>query len=138
LRQGADTGAALFFASVAQSAEQGFCKAQVIGSTPFAGSKLTRCGFFMKLLVQILIRRAIANQPANPREWLMDLQATKWTTVNAQTGQIVGTSVNGKSVSLQAIPGINLADLFQATEIALQTIEAGLTSPASEYQGLAR
>jgi hypothetical protein len=39
---------------------------------------------------------------------------------------------------LQAIPGINLADLFQATEIALQTIEAGLTSPASEYQGLAR
>ncbi len=92
----------------------------------------------MKLLVQILIRRAIANQPADPRGWLMDLQASKWTSVNAQTGQIVGTSVNGKSVTLQALPGINLADLLQATEIALQTVEAGLTSPATEYQGLAR
>ncbi len=92
----------------------------------------------MKLLVQILIRRAIANQPADPRGWLMDLQASKWSSVNAQTGQIVGTSVNGKSVTLQALPGINLADLIQATEIAIQTVEAGLTSPATEYQGLAR
>jgi hypothetical protein len=92
----------------------------------------------MKLLVQILIRRAIANQPSNPREWLLDLQATKWTTVNAQNGQITGTSVNGKSVTLLAMPGISLPDLFQATELALQTIEAGLTGPASEYRGLAR
>lgn len=92
----------------------------------------------MKTLVQILIRRAIANQPADPRGWLLDLQASKWTSVNSQTGQIVGTSVNGKSVSLQALPGINLADLFTATELALQTLEAGLTSPATEYRGTLR
>lgn len=92
----------------------------------------------MKLLVQILIRRAIAAQPADPRAWLLSLQSTKWTDVNAQNGQIIGTSVNGKSVSIQALPGIDLATLLTATEIAIQTIEAGLTSPASEYRGLAR
>lgn len=92
----------------------------------------------MKLLCQILIRRAIAAQPANPRGWLMDLQATKWTSVNTHNGQIIGTSVNGKSVNLQALPGITLADLLTATELALQTVEAGLTSPPSEYRGFAR
>lgn len=92
----------------------------------------------MKLLVQILIRRAIANQPSNPRGWLMDLQAAKWTSVKTQNGQIIGTSANGKSVNLQALPGITLADLLTATELALQTIEAGLTSPATEYRGFAR
>lgn len=92
----------------------------------------------MKLLCQILIRRAIANQPSDPRGWLMDLQQTKWESVNTHNGQIIGTSVNGKSINLQAVPGTTLADLLTATELALQTIEAGLTSPATEYRGFAR
>ena len=92
----------------------------------------------MKLLCQILIRRAIANQPSDPRGWLMDLQQTKWESVNTHNGQIIGTSVNGKSINLHAVPGTTLADLLTATELALQTIEAGLTSPASEYRGYAR
>ena len=79
----------------------------------------------MKLLVQILIRRAIAAQPSDPRQWLLDLQLTKWTSVNSQNGQIIGTSVNGKSVNLQATPGTSLADLMNATEVALQCIEGG-------------
>lgn len=86
----------------------------------------------MKLLVSILIRQAIRNQPANPRDWLEDLQATKWTAISAQNGQIIGTSVNGKTVQLQALPGTSIADIIGATEIAIQTIDAGMTSPKTE------
>ena len=81
----------------------------------------------MKLLVQILLRRARENNPADPRQWLLDLQATKWTSVDAQNGQIIGTSVNGKSVTLQALPNISVADLLMGTELALQQIESGAT-----------
>ena len=86
----------------------------------------------MRLLVKILIRQALRNNEANPREWLEDLQATKWTALNSQNGQIIGTSVNGKTVNLQALPGTTIADLIGATEMALETIDAGLTSPRDE------
>lgn len=92
----------------------------------------------MRTLVQILIRQANTNAPSDPTGWLETLQSTKWSTVNTQSGQIIGTSVNGKSVSLQVLPGFSLADVLTATEIALQTLETGLTSPPTEYQGLSR
>lgn len=81
----------------------------------------------MKLLVQILLRRARENNESDPRQWLLDLQATKWSSVNTQNGQIIGTSVNGKSVSLQVLPGISLAELLMGTELALQQLESGAT-----------
>lgn len=86
----------------------------------------------MKLLVQILMRQARRNNSANPREWLEDLQASKWTDMTAQNGQIVGTALNGKSITVQALPGTTIADLIQASELAIQCIDAGLTSPRSE------
>ncbi len=86
----------------------------------------------MRTLVQILLRQALRNNQANPREWLEDLQATKWDALNSQNGQIIGTSVNGKSVNLQALPGTTIADLIMATELALQTLDAGLTNPRDE------
>jgi len=86
----------------------------------------------MKLLVSVLLRQAVRNNQANPRNWLLDLQDTKWSSVNTQNGQIIGTSVNGKTVQLQALPGTTLADLLYATELALQTLEAGLSTPRSE------
>jgi DNA-binding response OmpR family regulator len=46
--------------------------------------------------------------------------------VNTQSGQIIGTSVNGKTVQLQALPGTTLQDILFATELAVQTLEAGL------------
>lgn len=92
----------------------------------------------MKLLVQILLRRAREENEADPRQWLLDLQSTKWTSVNQQNGQIVGTSVNGKSVQLQALPGTSLADLLMASELALQTMEAGLSGPRSTSVGFLR
>lgn len=85
----------------------------------------------MKLLTSILLRQArLANQ-ADPRSWLEDLQTTKWTDVNAQNGQIIGTALNGKSVTLQALPGTTIFDLMGATELALQTLEAGFTAPTT-------
>lgn len=79
----------------------------------------------MRLLVKILLRQALINNPSNPLQWLEDLQTTKWTSVSAQNGQIIGSSVNGKSVTLQMIPGTNITDIVQATEVAMQFIEAG-------------
>jgi hypothetical protein len=86
----------------------------------------------MQLLVKVLIRQALRNNPANPRDWLDDLQATKWTSVNTQSGQIIGTSVNGKTVQLQALPGINLEQVIFAIELAIETLDAGLTYPRTE------
>jgi hypothetical protein len=86
----------------------------------------------MKLLVQILLRQARRNNQANPRDWLEDLQASKWTSLTAQNGQIVGTALNGKSITVQALPGTTIADLIQASEIAIQTLDSGLSSPRSE------
>jgi len=86
----------------------------------------------MRILVQILTRQAIRAQPADPRGWLTDLQATKWDSLNKQNGHIVGTALNGKSITIQALPGTTLADIIMATEVAIQTIDAGLTSPRTE------
>lgn len=92
----------------------------------------------MKLLVQILLRRAREENPSDPLAWLLALQSTKWTGVNTQNGQIIGTSVNGKSVSLQALPGTTIGDLLGASELALQTLEAGLTGPVSTSTAVLR
>jgi len=92
----------------------------------------------MQMLVKILIRQARTNQPGNPVAWLEALQTTKWTAISAQNGQIVGTSVNGKSVSLQALPGTSIADLITATELAIETLEAGLDAPSTKSAVLFR
>ncbi len=92
----------------------------------------------MRLLVSILLRQARLAAPTDPRTWLETLQTTKWTALNAQNGQIIGTSVNGKSVNLQALPNTTIADLLMATELAIQTIDAGLDRPRSESIGFLR
>lgn len=92
----------------------------------------------MRLLAQILLRQARIAQPSNPRDWLETLQTTKWTDVNKQNGQIIGSSVNGKSIQLQALPGTSIADIMMATEIALQTIDAGLTNPVTRTVAVMR
>ena len=81
------------------------------------------------MLVSVLIRQARKNQESDPVGWLTDLQATKWEGVNAQNGQITGTSVNGKSVYIAALPGCSIADLLMATELAIQTLENGFIAP---------
>jgi len=92
----------------------------------------------MKELVAVVLRQARRNNPARPEVWLATLQASKWTTVSAQNGQIVGTSVNGKSISLQAMPNTSIADLMIATELALQILEAGGDMPTSSTRAVFR
>lgn len=76
-------------------------------------------------LANILLRQAEKTQ--NARAYLDDLITAKFTDLNSQTGQIVGTTVNGKSVQLQALPGASLADIMAAAELALSCLERGLT-----------
>lgn len=92
----------------------------------------------MKELVAVLLRQARRNNPSRPDVWLADLQATKWTSVSAQNGQIIGTSVNGKSVSLQALPGTSIKDLMIGTELALQVLEAGADMPVNATRAIFR
>lgn len=88
----------------------------------------------LKLLVAVLMRQANANSPDDPAAWLAALQTTKWSSTNAQNGQITGTSVNGKSVYLSTAPGCSMADILMATELALQLCERGLTGPPGKTQ----
>jgi ribosome-associated translation inhibitor RaiA len=75
-------------------------------------------------LANIIIRQAEKTQ--NARAYIDELITAKFTTVNAQNGQIVGTTVNGKTLNLQAMPGTSLADIMSAAELALSTLERGL------------
>ena len=77
-------------------------------------------------LVNILLRQARENNSADPRAWLIALQASKWTTVNVQGGQIASTSVNGKAVTLNQFPGMSAAHIMTATELAIHCLELGL------------
>lgn len=88
----------------------------------------------LRILVAILIRQANASSPGAPATWLASLQSTKWDAANAQNGQVTGTMVNGKSVTITAAGAFSLADLLTATELALQIIEQGLTAPMGRTQ----
>ena len=76
-------------------------------------------------LANILIRQA--NKTSNARAYLDDIITSKLATASAQGGVIVSTSVNGKSVTFQAMPGTTIADFMAAAELALSALEAGLT-----------
>lgn len=78
----------------------------------------------MKLLVSTLLRRAIAEAPADPRTWLMNVQAACWNSMNTQGGQIVSSTVNGKSVTL-SLAGTSRDEIMKACEVALQAMDSG-------------
>jgi hypothetical protein len=88
----------------------------------------------LRLLVAILLRQANTNSPTDPTLWLNALQSTKWDAANTQNGQITGTMVNGKSVTISTAGGFSIADLMVATELALQILEQGLTAPMGRTQ----
>lgn len=92
----------------------------------------------MRNLVNILLRQARRNNPSNPRKWLEDLQASKWTDMSAQNGQIVGTALNGKSITIQALPGTTIYDILQASEEAITTLDAGFSSAVTQSAGFLR
>lgn len=87
-------------------------------------------------LANVLIRQA--NKTASPREYLDSLITSKLTTASAQGGVIISTSVNGKSVTFQAMPGTTVADFMTAAELALTALERGLTRVPRQTYGVLR
>lgn len=90
------------------------------------------------ILVNILLRQARENNQANPRKWLLDLQTAKWSVVTDQGGQIASTSVNGKSVTLTAFPGMSAAHIMAATELAINALDLGMTRYPTNQHAVAR
>jgi hypothetical protein len=79
----------------------------------------------MKMLCRVLLRQALIAQPINPRSWLVALQTSQYTALSASGGDITGTSVNGKSVSLSIPANFSKKDLLDATEICIQFLDRG-------------
>lgn len=83
-------------------------------------------------LANILIRQA--NKTQNARQYLDDIITANLTTVRNQGGVITGTTVNGKSLTLQVLPGASIRDVMMAAELALSSLEQGLkTVPRQTY-----
>lgn len=83
-------------------------------------------------LANILLRQA--RKQANPRQYLDDIISSNLTTVSNQGGVITATTVNGKSLTLQALPGATIRDIMFAAELALSCVEQGLTAvPRQTY-----
>lgn len=79
------------------------------------------------MLVQfanILLRQA--GKTENPRQYLDDLITSKLSSLTALGGNITSTTVNGKSVTIQAPAGMSLSDQLAAAELALGCLERGL------------
>jgi hypothetical protein len=87
-------------------------------------------------LANVLLRQA--EKTGNARQYLDELITSKWTTINKQEGQIIGTSVNGKTVQLQTIPGMGLGEMMTAAELALSALERGLTRVPRQTYAITR
>lgn len=90
----------------------------------------------IRILANALLRQAEKQQ--NPRQYLDDLLAAKLTTASGQGGVIISTTVNGKSVTFQAVPGTTIADFMSAALMALQALECGLSSVPSTTWAVTR
>ena len=77
-------------------------------------------------LANAMLRIAKLQNSTNPRQYLQDIIEAKLGSINVQNGQITSTTVNGKSMTLQALPGTSLIDNLLAAELALTCLERGL------------
>jgi len=87
-------------------------------------------------LANIILRQA--EKTGNARGYLDDLLTADVTTVRAQGGVIISTTVNGKSATFQAMPGTTKFDFMRATEMALTSLEAGLNRVPRQTYGVMR
>ena len=105
------------------------------GCAPLSPVDKTPCDMVVQL-ANVLLRQA-ANT-TNSRQYLTDILTSKFGAINTQSGQIVATTVNGKSMTLQTIPGMNLGQFLAATELALSTLESGLQRVGRSTWNVAR
>ena len=105
------------------------------GSPPFTigkGVDLEDGGMTIRTLANILLR--LSEGQTNQRQYLLDILSAKFSDINTQNGQIVATTVNGKSMTLQVSPGTGLADIAEAANLALSFLEKGINQvPGSAY-----
>lgn len=87
-------------------------------------------------LANALLRQA--QKTGNARAYLDDIITSKLTTASAQGGAIISTTVNGKSVTFQAMPGTTIADFMSAALLALETLECGLNRVPRSTWGVTR
>lgn len=87
----------------------------------------------VRTLANVYLRQAEKQQ--NPRQYLDDLMTTRLATLTAQQGgTIVSTTVNGKSVTYQTLPGAGPDSQLTALLMAVQALECGLSSvPSSTW-----
>ncbi len=84
----------------------------------------------IRVLANILLRQA--RKQDNPRQYLDDIISANLTTVRNQGGVITGTTVNGKSLTLQVLPGASIRDVMVAAQYALSCAEQGLDCVPSQ------
>ena len=83
-------------------------------------------------LANALIR--VAQTQTAPRQYLLDLIASKVGSITSLNGQITSTTVNGKSMTLQAVKGASVSEVLDAAQLALSCLECGLNRvPSSTY-----
>ena len=87
-------------------------------------------------LANVLLRQA--EKTDNPRQYLDDIIAAKLGTLSTQNGQIVSTTVNGKSMTLQVPAGATLPQYIAAAELALSYQEAGIARVPRQTWAVAR
>lgn len=90
----------------------------------------------IRVLANVLLRQA--NKTANPQAYLDELITSKVTTASSQGGVIISSTVNGKSVTFQAMPGTTIADFMSAALLALEALECGLSRVPSTTYGVTR
>ena len=88
-------------------------------------------------LANVMLRIA-ETQIGGARQYLLDLITAKFADINTQNGQIIATSVNGKSMTIQAVPGATLPQIMAAAELALSALERGLPRVPRQTQGVLR
>ena len=91
----------------------------------------------MVTLANVLLRLGETAE-GGQRQYLLNILAAKFADLNAQNGQIIATSVNGKSMTIQAVAGVDLASQVKAAELALSALERGLPRVPRQTQGVLR
>jgi hypothetical protein len=80
----------------------------------------------VRTLANVYLRQAEKQQ--NPRQYLDDLMTARLATLTAQQGGVItSTTVNGKSVTYQTMPGAGPDSQLTAVLMALQALECGLS-----------
>jgi len=87
---------------------------------------------------RVLIRQATAQSDgtvAGQIAWLTALQASQFSMIQNGQASLLSTTINGKSVSFNVPAGMTQTDMVATIELALETLEAGLTNAITTAYG---